>query len=351
MKLKIILASAGLIVFVLSGCACSKKNVESVPDENTAAEESTIQNTAQDSVEHTNQGNAANSVTGVKMDWKYTNEVIIKSSDPDPIDKVLELAEKSGNGRAEVHFQFEIANKFDLQGLEYFLSKYGPVMTTFEIIVPAGLIQPEMPIRWLMPEDTDTRLIVTGKGDEPLNLEAATLTIGADTLIVRNFRFDHQEYRTALELEVGKLLVAENLSFNDNRYEHHMAFMAEPLMVLKSRAKEGELSNYILRNSSFIQNHSDALLSIHAKSLGKFGRIELDHVVAQNNTNMAMGIDISAKNEVLVHDCELTGSKAAPLLYQILPDPEVVIKDSKVSNRVYGYRPKPENCRVDAKPG
>ena len=46
----------------------------------------------------------------------------------------------------------------------------------------------------------------------------------------------------------------------------------------------------------------------------------------------------------------MTGSHAAPLLFQILPTPEVTIKDSKVADKVYGYRPNKENWHTDAKP-
>ena len=346
MKFKIILATAGFVLFAVTGCACSKK-AEVPPADATVAEDNSIQNPTE-KTESQPTGNIT--AKGATMDWKYTNEVMIKSSDPEPIDKILELADKSENGRAEVYFQFEVKNEPDLQGLEYLLREYGPRVTTFEILVPPKMIKPEMPIRFLMPDNVDTRLIITGMGDKPLDLTAVTLNLGADTLVVRNFRFDKQEYRSALVLEVGKLFTGENLSFNNNKFEHHVAFMASPLVVLKSRANEGEASNYVLKNVSFAGNQSDVLLAIDEESRGKFERIELDHVVAKDNTNLSMGIDISATKEVFVHDCELTGSKAAPLLYQILPDPEVTIKDSKVSNRVYGYRPQKENWHTDAKP-
>ena len=345
MKFKVILAAAGFILFAVTGCACSKK--AETPSDTTVTEDNSIQNPTEKAE---SQPNTNITAKGAVMDWKYKNEVMIKSSDPEPIDKLMELVDKSDNGRAEVYFKFEVKNEGELQGLEYLLREYGPRLTTFEILIPPKMIKPEMPIRFLMPDDVDTRLIITGMGDEPLNLNAVTLNFGADTLIVRNFRFDHQEYRSALVLSVGKQFVGENLSFSNNKYEHHMAFMAAPLMVLKSRANEGEFSSYILKNVSFVGNQSDALLAIDDESRGKFDRIELDHVVAQNNTNLAMGIEISATKEVFVHDCELTGSKAAPLLYQVLPDPEVTIKDSKVSNRVYGYRPQKENWHTDAKP-
>ena len=284
------------------------------------------------------------------MEWKYTNEILIKKTDPDPIDKIMELADKSGKGRAEVHFLFEIDNEAELEFVFYLLNQYGPMVTTFEILIPAEMIQVDNPVYFFMPENTDTRLIVTGAGAQPAEVFAGTLNLSADTLVVRNFRFDNQDFRPALILEAGRQLIAENLSFSGNFVEHHLAFMAKPLITLKSRAPEGQFSSYLLKNSSFIGNESDALLSIDDSSLGRFDCIELDHVIARDNVNMSMGIDISAVKEVFVHDCELTGSLAAPLLYQILPDPEVLIKDSRVSNRVYGYRPEKENWHTDARP-
>ena len=53
---------------------------------------------------------------------------------------------------------------------------------------------------------------------------------------------------------------------------------------------------------SFVHNESTALLKIADTDLGKFSRIELDHVVAIDNTNLLAGIDISATKEVLIHD-------------------------------------------------
>ena len=122
------------------------------------------------------------------------------------------------------------------------------------------------------------------------------------------------------------------------------------MITLVSHAADGIYSQYLLKNVSFINNGSVSLLQIAEPSLGKFDRIELDHVVAQNNPNMGMGIDISAVKDVLVHDCELTGSVAAPLLYQILPTPQVVIRNSTVSDKVYGYRPQKEHWHTDALP-
>ena len=297
-----------------------------------------------------NETAAAGIIIGGDMDWKYKNEVMIKDTDTDPIDQIEALVEKSGGERAEVYYQFHVRTEDDVFGLDYVLHEYGPKITTFEIVLADNIIKSGMPVRFFMPDGVDTRLIVTAPGDKPMDMPMITLELSADTLIVRNMKFDRQEHLGALKLSVGRLFVGENLSFSHNKFEQHMAFMSKPLIMLESRAKEGESSRYVLRNVSFIENQSDALLLMNSESRGKFESIELDHVVAKDNSNMAAGIEISATKDVLVHDCDLTGSKAAPLLYQVLPDPQVTIKNSNVSDRVYGYRPLKEHWKTDAKP-
>ena len=336
MKLRIFsyLTFAALVV-LLAGCACSKKSPDNA-DQTAGVEQA---------------DNSAQKLDGKGMDWKYKNEVIIGKDDPDGTDKIYDLYDKAGDNRAQIHYQFQIKSEEDLQKLSDLLLNYGRMVSTFEVMIPAGVI-PDADIRlpMMIDEEADTRLIVTGIGDKPVELPGVQLELEAGTIVIRNFVFNQQKYRNAIKASVTDNFIAENLSFSDNRYEDRHQYMAEPLIVLKYHGPEENFSNYKLKNVSFINNESTGLLMIDQDSLGKFKHIELDHVVVKGNSNQNLGIDVSGTEDALIKNCELSGSKISPTLVQILPQTQVKFVDSSVADKAFGYRPRPDDWKTDPKP-
>ena len=347
-----------ILLFALYGCACSSKKAdvaEDVPQENTTTnqpsplnDEVQMNDPIKDSAE---MEKATDEIPfdGINTDWKYTNELMITDDDVHPLDKIDELNKNSGEERVQIYYQHKVSDMIDLDGIGSYLKEYGSKVTTFEILFPPEVmekIKPDKQMRFMLP-DTDTRLILTGMGEEPLKMKKSTIHVKAETLIIRNFRFEKQEFRNALNLDIGKLFIGENLIFNGNKYARKVAFMAKPLIILKSHADEGSYSQYLLKNVTFT-NNATGLLAIDSDSIGKFDYIEMDHLTAKDNSGSI--ISISATKGVFVHDSEITGNMVAPLLRHTIPDPQVRIKNCIVSDKVYGYRPKKEYWHTEAKP-
>ena len=324
------------LIMILAGCACSKKTPE---------------NSAPTAGQEQAEANSGQTKGGDSMGWKYQNEVLIKSDEPDALDRIDDLYDQAGDDRSQVHYQFEVKSFDDFQKLSTLLFDYGYKVTTFEILIPAGVVpDEETRIPLMIDKRADTRLIVSGKGDKPVEMPPVLFDLMAGTIVVKNFVFKRQEYRTGIGASVIDDFIAENLNFSDSVYERRNQYMAGPLMLLMSHAPEGKSSNYKLKDVTFMNNQSNGLLQIEDNSLGKFKHIELDHVVAKGNVNLMMGIDVSASEDALVKNCELTGSTAAPTIYQILPQTQVKFVDSSVADNAYGYRPKTEDWHTDPKP-
>ena len=321
------------LILLLAGCACSKKSPDNA-DQIAGSEQ----------VKSTKGGNS--------MDWKYTNETLITSDEPNGLEKIDELYDQVGDGRAQIHYRFEVKSMDDLRRLNTLLFDYGYKVSTFEVLIPEGVIPAKDGFRLpLMIDDrADTRLMVIGIGDKPVDLPMMQMELVAGTVVVRNFTFNKQLYSNAIAASVIDDFVGENLGFSDNNYEQRHEYMAQPLVMLKSHAPEGRFSNYKLKNVSFVNNLSNGLLMIDEHSLGKFRHIELDKVVAKDNVNLMIGIDVSATEDAVVKNCDLTGSKASPTIYQILPQTQVKFVDSSVADNAYGYRPKPKDWHTDPKP-
>ncbi len=268
------------------------------------------------------------------MDWKYKNEIIIKNTDPDCLAKIDKIASETDNKRGEIHFQYQINKALDLKRqLQWELQTIAPMITTFEILLPRELLKPDNIYSFEMPDGCDTRLIISGLGDKPLIVDAATFSFKADTLVVRNFQFDSQEYRKALTADVGKLFVGEDLFFINNHFKEYQLFMAEPLIVLKSHAKDDTPAQYLLRNVSFIHNESTILLELDNASYHKFNTIEFDHVTIQDNRFHHYGVDVSVPN-VFIRNSIINNNHDRRAIVNRIPHPRIVFSDSNISEDI-----------------
>lgn len=281
-------------------------------------------------------------------------ETVIRMDSQEKIDKARRIfrdhIEKHNRPQAPLHLVYPVNSIEDLERLDdYFYTSWSEWGTTFEVEINDKLVgQAEVTLR--TPEDIHLRLIVSGKGDQPVEMHAITFILTADEVEVDNLDFRDQTYMAAIVADVRNSFKANNLGFYANAFDRYWDFLARPLITLSSRAEEERAASYSLKNVAFVGNRSTALLLIDKESPGKFDHIELDHVTLENNVDISMGIDLSAQTEATVRDCTIIGSTAAPALVQILPQTQVTMENCTVGDRVFSYQPEKENWQTDPKP-
>ena len=283
--------------------------------------------------------NGAALMVGKKSAFPVKTFDLNSETDTDALMELYDARESKVETQAElgIHGIYSVRKPEDIPKIRNTFDEMGRWLSVFEIRIMNDIKTTAfVPIT---AADGQPEIVVSGASDSFVAVTGISFVLTADAIHVHHLKWGDMGIKTALTIDAKESLTLDHLMLSDSKYEDNFAEIAEPRVVIRSNAEDGNFTNATLSNISFKNNNSRALLFIEDESLDKFGTMTLDHLTLANNKTITMGIDVSAAKKAIITDTSISGQTGSAVFVQRTPLGEVTILNSKIPDEAYQYVP------------
>ena len=188
-------------------------------------------------------------------------------------------------------------------------------------------------------QNLNLKIVVSGASDTVKDITGVSFAIYSDNVHVHHLKWGDTFISNVLAVGAKDNLILDNLVFVDNNYNDYNYGNVDPRIIISSIAPDEKLTNATIRNLTFKNNKTSALLFIEDEGLEKFGTITYENVTLTDNKTYRLGIDVSAAKKTTLKNVTVTGQSGSPALVQRTPLGEVEIHSSKLTTDDYKYVP------------
>ncbi|MBQ9396608.1 MAG: hypothetical protein IJU23_13975 [Proteobacteria bacterium] len=191
----------------------------------------------------------------------------------------------------------------------------------------------------LSAQNQHLKIVISGASDTVKDVTGVSFAIYADNVHVHHLKWGDTFISNVLAVGAKDNLILDNLVFVDNTYDDYNYGNVDPRIIINSIAKDGKMANATIRNLTFKNNKTSALLVIDDEALDKFDTITYENITLTDNKTYRLGMDVSAAKKTILKGVSIAGHSGAPALVQRTPLGNVEIRSSNLTADDYKYVP------------
>ena len=268
------------------------------------------------------------------------NTIVIQSKDDvDALVVKYIKTKKAGQAFEPVHVIVPVTSPEDFEKAREYLGNLVGIASPFEVQIQNDITRP-VDFSLNVKSTHPLHIIVSGKNADTVKLGHVSLKLSGDIVEVRHLSWHSiQEGHSIIKILNSREVIFDDVKFDDIKANDLPLPSDAMIAIYQEDDSEYKDASLTFRNSVFRNVHQRVGMALNEEARQTYAKVTFDHVTFDNAVFSSSGLDISVRENVLIHQCTLHQVSGSEVFSQFDNRASVTIEDSDLSGHVYRYAP------------